>query len=416
MTRTDVAALAAQLRARDPAWYDAWLAGAQLTLAEGGLHITVGTAFMAGYLRKEQHAMLLEAVAQALGQPTAISYFVAAHPVATQPAAPAQPPLDAIFRAVLPEVQRDFFIPELSEVALKDDVHLMELAPFTLQPRGETRTELTYSTAAGMDIRITASPTHGLPTSNDYHIVLMMQSYLANMANHYRAELKRFAAEKAAGKAAREPAKPPRYFQPTVSEILSFTRTARGGIQYDRIMAGLTRLENTRCRIDMRGRRKTRVGSFNFIGNWTVVKDNATNDVTQVRINIPDWIYEGIVEVERPTILTYDQDYLLLNDPFLMVFYRFMRLKVNKATDRHVFTAADLHARSNSRQTLKEFNRELRAKIKKTNGHLLGYQLTLVGNRDTLGVEVRMLVDDAKDLPGPDISADELLPGLDDPV
>lgn len=409
--------LVEQLRARlqdgmDADDYAAWLGAAAYTFKPeaGELWVQAPTVFIKGYLEKHYGDQLAREAESLAGRPVKLRYQV--NPNANR-AAPTPPmPPEAIFRAALGEPQPDFFIPDLAEVALKDDVHLMELAPFTLQPRGETRKELSYTTAAGMEIRITAHPDHGLPTSNDYNIVLMMESYLANLANHYRRELERYEVDKKAGKNPKTPVKPPRYFEPTLSEIMSFTRTGRGGIQQERIVPGLQRLQHTACTIRMVGRRKTRTGSFNFINAWEVVTENATSNVSQVRIHIPEWIYDGIVEAASPTILTYDRDYLLLNDPFMMVFYRFMRLKVEPGKV-YTFTAADLHARSNSRASLKEFNRELRAKVKKTGGRLLGYQLRLVGTRDSLAVEACFESDASKllaapaDLPAPD---DDQLP------
>lgn len=374
---------------QEPNEHAAWLGPARLAFQDETLHVIVNTRFIADFIRQKYNALVAAEAEAVFENPVKITYVVAPQMAETVTGLPSSPP-EAIFRAVLPDAQTDLFVPDLAEVALKDDVHLMELAPFSLQPRGETRTELTYTTTAGMEIKITANPKFGLPTSSDYNIVLMMESYLANLANHYRDELSRYQKANKAGRDAKQPAKPPRYFEPTLSEILSFTRSHRGGVQQDRIVPGLERLHNTTCRIDMVGRRKTRKGAFNFINGWDVITENATGNVTQVRIHIPEWVYEGIVETSNPTILTYDRDYLLLNDPFMMVFYRFVRLKVPTDGTSYIFTAIDLHARSNSRQSLKEFNRELRSKIKKTRGLFFGYRVAMVGNRDTLGVEVQL--------------------------
>ncbi len=294
-----------------------------------------------------------------------------------------QPETQQLFEA---DEQYNMFVPTISEVSIKDDVHLMGIAPFTLQPRGDTRTRLCYRNIDGMDIDIKAHPDYGLPTPMDFNIVLMMESHLAASANHYRRALNYYQTMKKTGRTIEKPNPPPRVFRPTVKEIMEFTRDhdtklgkRYGGKQASVLELRLDRLKNTNAKIRQTGNRRKRVGTFSYIGDWRVVSETETGNIEQVEIEYPDWIYAGIVEAVRPTILTYDDDYELLKQPIMMFLYRVLRSKV---TDNHKeFYLEDLHRRSGSRQPLKEFNRTLIERVDETEKQgFFDWSLSIQGN------------------------------------
>lgn len=67
-------------------------------------------------------------------------------------------------------------------------------------------------------------------------------------------------------------------------------------------------------------------------------------------------IYEGIVERETPSVLTYSRDYFLLKRPNARLVYRLGKLHAKLG--EVVFDLTEIHHRSGSRAALKEFNRE----------------------------------------------------------
>lgn len=267
--------------------------------------------------------------------------------------------------------QFDLFVPAITEIPIKDDVHLMEIAPFTLQPRSETRTRLLYTNIDGMEVEIKAHPDSGLPTPTDYDIVLLMQSKLASEANRYRREMEYYHEKKSAGMEPPTPVPPSRSFRPTISEIMQFTRNydkelgKRHGKKQAAVLEDrLDRLKRTDIKLRRTSGRKRRVGTFSYIQDWRVISESETGNILEVEIDIPNWVYEGIVETNRPTIRTYDRDYHLLKQPVMQFLYRFLRLHVSDVTKE--FSLEELHRRSGSRQVLKEFNRTLTKRVQET--------------------------------------------------
>ena len=408
-----IAALAARLEKRLGAQvYATWLAGG--VFAEGindqSLTLKVGTQFVATYVRQHYENIITEEAAAAFGQTVKLS--IAVDPFATgheragagSIGGNAVPPAE-IFRPVVPgglDQQPDFFIPDVSEVPLKDDVSLMQVTPFTIQARGETRTRLVYELKNNQTITVAANPEHGLPTAFDYDIVLMMQSTLNGWANLYRTALETYEAEKKKGRDVKPPALPPRYFEPTAGEIMKFMRAERGGNTVDRLRASLNRLANTRIELEAKHpkKRSIRIGSFPLIDSMDITAETDTGQIQQVRIGIPNWVYDGIVERKTPTVLTYSREYLRLRQPFLRAIYRLLRPRLPIDGSQCAVPTKELHHLVASRQSLKEFHRELNATITKVReaGGYLGIMLAIEGDRATRRL-VAWKVQDAPALP-----------------
>lgn len=257
--------------------------------------------------------------------------------------------------------QLRLFVPEINEIPLKDDVHLMSIAVWTSSPAIDRdpermRTQIHYE-ANGMAIQIKASPETGLPTHLDYDVVILMQSWLVQETNKYREQLRSYEKLKKLGKQADKPAPPPRRFPVHKKDILAFARREKGGKQYERIEETLNRLMNTKIHIVQAGTRRRRKGVFSLISDWATVSKTDSGEVMAVEIEIPGWIYEGIVETEKPSVLTYSRDYFLLKKPNARLLYRLGKLHAKMG--EVVFDLSEIHHRSGSRAALKEFNREL---------------------------------------------------------
>lgn len=342
--------------------FDAFLSDAKFEADRDGtkVRIYVPSRFKASKLEELHHDDIEREISLVLGKTVNLTIECGAQPEQ----ADAQ-------RFCDPDGQYNMVMLPISEVKIKEDMHLMGIAPFTLQPRGETRTRLTYKNIDGMDIDIKAHPDYGLPTPTDHDIVLFMESWLAAQANHYRKALAYYAAQKAAGRQAEKPTPPPRVWRPTVVEIMEFTRDhdaklgkRYGGKQVSVLEQRLDRLKNTNAKIRQTGTRKRRIGTFSYIGDWSVISETETGNIEQVEIEIPDWIYQGIVEAEKPTILTFDDDYELIKQPIMKVLYRVLRAKATGKEE--AIPLEELHRRSGSRQPLKEFNRTLIERVGET--------------------------------------------------
>ena len=121
--------------------------------------------------------------------------------------------------------------------------------------------------------------------------------------------------------------------------------------------------------------------------------ETETGKVSQVRIEIPGWIYEGIVEATTPTILTYHKDYLLIKKPLMRFLYRICRLydsKISGLANHYSFPISEIRARSGSRLSQKEFNRKLKAcvtEVKQTG--FFHWELEIEGQREKMKLIIR---------------------------
>ena len=135
------------------------------------------------------------------------------------------------------DAQLMFFVPTVHDAPLKDDVNLMDIAPFSLSKtirHGVIRYELKDAL-----ITIEGGAEVGLVTAYDYDIFIHMVTHLAVAMRDYRnAEAKGL-----------RPSLPPRTYRPSAAEILKFCRREQGGKQYEQLEPALDRLQATRYKI-----------------------------------------------------------------------------------------------------------------------------------------------------------------------
>ncbi|MGJ4972867.1 replication initiator protein A [Bradyrhizobium sp. HKCCYLRH1073] len=358
-----------------------WFRGASFELAGDRVKVIVGTKFAANVIAQNFADAVRSVASGVIGRPLA-TVMVA---VRGEKEAPDVTPIETILRAVAPDdAQRDFFIPELSELALKDDVHLMEMTPFTLQARGETRKELVYTTPQGVTIRVQSTGELSLPTIDDYDLVLMMQTWLADLANQYRSQVERYEAEKKAGRSPVTPTPPPRMFEVSISEVVKFKRRKWGGAISDDILGSLDRLWNTEVVVDPIKGTKYRGGKFRLVGSaYEKLSETDNGKASRVRVAVPDWIYSGIVERAVPMLRTFNRDYMILTQPLHRALYRFLSLKVPKDGKPFSVSLTELAQRFQTKQQQKYFNRDFKKAVASCpNGQLLEFRLELLGKGD----------------------------------
>ena len=230
-------------------------------------------------------------------------------------------------------------------------------------------------------ITVEGGATVGLATAYDYDIVINMISHLADETRRYRVE---------EAKGIR-PSLPPRTYSPAASDILRFCRREGGGEQYLGLERALARLAATRITItslsgEGKGKRRE-AESFPLIGRFKVVSRTAADRVDQIEIDIPNWVYEGVVKPDgKPSILTLNPDYFLITRPIAKFLYRLARKAAGTASATYGMT--ELHRRSGSRLPHYKFKQAIR-EIVEAPVPLPDYNLSIVeGEREPLLVMV----------------------------
>lgn len=248
------------------------------------------------------------------------------------------------------EAQADFFIPNTWDVSTKDSRTIMDVAVFRLSKRDKRAGETIRYTLPDGYIEVKAGP-DGMASVWDYDIVLMGISHLTESANAYR---------KGLGE------KPGRVFKPNVSEILKFCRRSNGGRQYEEIEAALDRLKNTTLKI-VRNRR-TNGGRImreseaeGLISNYRTVSYADNGRISNVEIELPQWVYREVVECKNPEVLTVHPEFFLIDLGIGRYLYRLARQAAGKGTAKWSFQT--LYERSGSTGQLKKFTFNIRKLI-----------------------------------------------------
>ncbi|MCQ0990545.1 replication initiator protein A [Jiella marina] len=249
--------------------------------------------------------------------------------------------------APLDDDQLMFFVPAVHDAPVKDDLNLMDIAPFSLSKTargGVLRYELKdciVTIEGGADV--------GLATAYDYDIFINMVSHLAAEVRDYRI----------AQKKGLRPDLPARIYRPRAAELLKFCRRTLGGKQYLDLEKALDRLQATRIKItNLGGGKRRETEAFTLIGRFKVVSRTSQDKIDQVEVEIPGWVYDGVVTPHgKPSILTLNPDYFLITRPLAKFIYRVARKTAGVGEAYYRFD--DLHYRSGSKLSAHKFNQAL---------------------------------------------------------
>ncbi len=264
-----------------------------------------------------------------------------------------------------------FFVPAIYDAPIKDDVNLMDVAPFSLAKSRRTGV-IKYELKDSL-ITIEGGAESGLATVFDYDIFLNMVSYLAEEVRSYRQDEAR----------GLRPTLPARAYRPSSAHILKFCRRSDGGKAYDDLEAALDRLTKTTIKVvNLSGGKRRQVDSRPLIGGYQVVSRTGTNKIDQVEITIPDWVYQSVVRADKALpLLTLNEDYFLISSGLGRFIYRLARKAAGKGEAR--YSVRELHKRSGSSQELRFFQRDLRDLVARTAAFPMpDYDLALQDGQD----------------------------------
>ena len=246
------------------------------------------------------------------------------------------------------DAQLMFFVPAIYDAPIKDDVNLMDVAPFSLSKTaraGVIKYELKDSL-----ITIEGGAESGLATVFDYDIFLNMVSYLAEEVRRYRQEEEK----------GLRPSLPPKVYRPSSRHILKFCRRSDGGKSYTDLEGALDRLTKTTIKVvNLSGGKRRQVDSRPLIGGYSVVSRTGTNKIDQIEISIPDWVYSSVVRADKSLpLLTLHEDYFLISSGLGRFIYRLARKAAGKGDARYSFK--EVFKRCGSKQDYRFFQRDLK--------------------------------------------------------
>lgn len=294
--------------------------------------------------------------------------------------------------------QPDFFTPVVYDAPVKDEISLMDISPFNLSKN--KRTDPIKYDLGHAKVTISGNTEYGIATVHDYDIVLHMVSYLAEEWNKRKRKYK-------------DPKTllnnlPPTKYRPQVYDILKFCQKGDGGDQYEKILKAIQRLATTFVMIESTPSSKKRPNlewdnkrhvfiekGFSYINDFTITRKSKTGKVTEIEIEIPNWIYEGIVKIEKdnpPSILTLDNDYFRIKKGLEKFLYRFARHTAGK--DKSIWPLPTLHENSGMKTNYRMFKAMIKKILAEQDNKILHYHVTLKESSQNTNIEFTNLPKD----------------------
>lgn len=246
--------------------------------------------------------------------------------------------------------QLDLFRSSGGNIAARDAQDLMAWPFFSLAKTKRVR-PIDFRMGE-VSILVEATAEHGMATIWDADVLIWVASQIVEARDAGRPTSRLVAA--------------------TPHEILAFTRRGTGKVSYERLKAGLDRLQSTTIATSIRQRDARRRHRFSWINEWKECLDGSGRALG-IEMIIPDWFYEGVID--QALVLTIDPAYFALTGGLERWLYRLVRKHGGRQKGGWSFDLRHLHMKSGALSPLKRFAFELRDIVRRQ--ALPGYTLTL---------------------------------------
>jgi plasmid replication initiation protein len=246
--------------------------------------------------------------------------------------------------------QLDLFVSAGGDIAARDAQDLMAWPFFSLAKTKRVR-PIDFRMGE-TSILVEATAEHGMATIWDADVLIWVASQIVEARDAGCATSRLIAA--------------------SPHEILTFTRRGTGKASYERLKAGLDRLQSTTIATSIRQRDARRRHRFSWINEWKERLD-ARGRALGIEMIIPDWFYEGVLD--QALVLTIDPAYFALTGGLERWLYRLVRKHGGKQKGGWSFDIQHLHMKSGALSPPKRFAFELRDIVRRQ--ALPGYALSL---------------------------------------
>lgn len=230
---------------------------------------------------------------------------------------------------------RDFFLADMFDYALKDDGASMEVPIFTLATKTDLSTWKWASKDKNKSIEIYPS-VKGRATQFDKDVLIYVVSQITEALNRGRDDAKN------------------RTVRFTVYDYLVTTNRGVGGDDYKRLQEAFERLAGTRITTDIRtGGERVKEG-FGIIESWRILEKSREDErMIAVEVTLSRWLFNAVQAFE---VLTIHSDYFRLRKPLERRLYELARKHCGHQTQWSIGLDL-LREKSGSKSTLYEFRR-----------------------------------------------------------
>jgi len=230
--------------------------------------------------------------------------------------------------------QKDFFVADILDVAIKDDLASME-HPFFALKAGDMRVR-TYERNGNS---ITIKPGHdGCATINDKDIWIYCTSQMVEAMNRGREDVTRTV----------------RF---TAHDFLVTTNRDTQGAGYKRMGDAMARLKGTVIETNITTDGQRERAGFGFIDSWRVIEKTSGGRMVAVEVTLPDWLYRS---VKAKQVLTLSPDYFRIRKPIDRRIYELARKHCGSQRQWQC-TLKTLHEKSGSTDALRNFRGVIKA-------------------------------------------------------
>ncbi len=261
---------------------------------------------------------------------------------------------------LLPERHSDdLFICDITDAIPKDDVGSMEHPIFSLSTKPDTRIRQYEHN----DVRISVTPSaSGLATIHDKDILIYCISQLIAKLND--------------GQEAK------RTLHLTAHDLLITTNRTTDGRGYEQLVAAFDRLSGTRIKTNLKAGGEEITEGFGLIDSWRVVRHTKSGRMSEIRVNLSDWIFNAVHARE---VLTLSREYFRLRRPLDRRMYELARKHCGRKPEWKISLEL-LRKKCGSGSTTKEFKRLVKKVVADdtANDHFPDYRVRLQerGNGD----------------------------------
>jgi hypothetical protein len=105
-------------------------------------------------------------------------------------------------------------------------------------------------------------------------------------------------------------------------DLLVSTNRNTDGRGYEQLKSALDRLSGTRIRTNIKTAEQEITEGFGLIDSWRIVRQTANGKMTELRINLSDWVFNAVIGRE---VLTLHRDYFRLRKPLERRIYELAR-------------------------------------------------------------------------------------------
>jgi len=238
-------------------------------------------------------------------------------------------------------IERDFFLCDVFDYALKDDGVSMEAPIFTLATKPDLSVWHWKSKDGSREVTVTPS-VQGRATQHDKDVLIYVVSQMTEALNRERPDAKN------------------RTVRFTAYDYLVSTNKPTGGKEYQRIELAMERLRGTSIKTNIKtGGQRVKEG-FGLINRWKIV-ERAPDDerMIAVEVELSEWLFNA---VQAHEVLTLHPDYFRLRKPLERRLYELARKHCGHQTAWSIGLEL-LQEKTGSKGTLREFRRMVRQTI-----------------------------------------------------